>query len=46
MHYVYLLKSQSHPEQKYVGVTEDLKRDSATTIKAFPSTHPNICLGN
>ncbi|MDE1901091.1 MAG: GIY-YIG nuclease family protein [Alphaproteobacteria bacterium] len=26
MYYVYLLKSLSQPEQKYVGVTEDLKK--------------------
>lgn len=25
MHYVYLIKSLSHPDQKYVGVAEDLK---------------------
>ncbi|MBA2430548.1 MAG: GIY-YIG nuclease family protein [Chthoniobacterales bacterium] len=25
MHYVYLLRSESHPEQRYVGFTNDLK---------------------
>jgi len=25
VHYVYLLKSQSHPTQRYVGLTSDLK---------------------
>lgn len=25
MHYVYLLQSQSHPDQRYVGLTSDLK---------------------
>ena len=25
MHYVYLLRSQSHPEQRYVGLAKDLK---------------------
>jgi predicted GIY-YIG superfamily endonuclease len=25
MHYVYLLRSASHPEQRYVGLTNDLK---------------------
>ncbi|MBL0161385.1 MAG: GIY-YIG nuclease family protein [Bryobacterales bacterium] len=25
MHYVYLLRSQSHPEERYVGMTSDLK---------------------
>jgi predicted GIY-YIG superfamily endonuclease len=25
MHYVYLLQSQSHPEQSYIGLTSDLK---------------------
>lgn len=26
MHYVYLLRSLSHPEQRYVGFTSDLKK--------------------
>ena len=26
MHYVYLIRSINHPEQKYSGVTEDLKK--------------------
>ncbi len=26
MHYVYLLASQSHPEQRYIGFTSDLKQ--------------------
>ncbi|MEP7240727.1 MAG: GIY-YIG nuclease family protein [Devosia sp.] len=26
MWYVYLLRSQSHPDQEYVGATSDLKR--------------------
>jgi len=25
MHYVYLLQSESHPDQRYVGLTGDLK---------------------
>lgn len=25
MHYVYLLQSQSHPDQRYIGLTSDLK---------------------
>ena len=25
MHYVYLLHSESHPDQRYVGLTDDLK---------------------
>ena len=25
MHYVYLLKSQSHPDQRYIGLTDNLK---------------------
>jgi predicted GIY-YIG superfamily endonuclease len=25
MHYVYLLKSESHPEEQYVGCTTDLR---------------------
>ena len=26
MHYVYLLQSESHPDQRYTGLTSDLKR--------------------
>ncbi len=26
MHYVYLIESVSHPGQRYVGVTDDLKK--------------------
>lgn len=26
MFYVYLIRSTSHPEQKYIGVTDDLKK--------------------
>ena len=26
MHYVYLLQSVTHPDQRYVGTTSDLKR--------------------
>ena len=26
MHYVYLLESLSHPEERYVGVTSDLRQ--------------------
>ena len=26
MHYVYLLRSDKHPEQTYIGLTEDLKK--------------------
>ena len=26
MFYVYLIKSVSHPEQKYIGMTDDLKK--------------------
>jgi putative endonuclease len=26
MYYVYLLRSISHPDQKYTGITEDLKK--------------------
>jgi putative endonuclease len=25
MHYVYLLRSQSHPQETYIGLTSDLK---------------------
>ena len=25
MHYVYLIKSISHPDQRYIGITSDLK---------------------
>ena len=30
MHYVYLLRSLSHPEQRYTGLTSDLKARLAT----------------
>lgn len=30
MHYVYLLQSQSHPDQRYIGFTADLKQRLAT----------------
>ena len=26
MKYVYLIKSQSHPNQRYIGITSDLKK--------------------
>jgi predicted GIY-YIG superfamily endonuclease len=26
MHYVYLLRSTAHPDQRYVGLTDDLKK--------------------
>jgi putative endonuclease len=25
MHYIYLIKSTSHPNQRYIGITSDLK---------------------
>ena len=25
MHYVYLIKSESHPHERYIGITSDLK---------------------
>jgi putative endonuclease len=34
MRYVYLLKSQSHPEQRYVGLTGDLKARLASHNRA------------
>ena len=30
MHYVYLLQSQSHPSERYVGLTSDLRSRIAT----------------
>lgn len=39
MHYVYLLKSDSAPEQRYVGMTSDLKtRLSAHNAGRSPHT--------
>ncbi|MGJ3260816.1 MAG: GIY-YIG nuclease family protein [Rhodospirillales bacterium] len=26
MHYVYLIRSESHPDEKYIGLTSDLKK--------------------
>lgn len=44
MHYVYLIRSLSYPEQKYIGITEDLKKrhrehnsgQSKHTTKSLP----------
>jgi len=30
MQYVYLIRSQSHPQQSYIGITTDLKKRMAT----------------
>lgn len=38
MFYVYLIQSDSHPEQKYVGITEDLKKRIAAH-NSGQSTH-------
>jgi len=38
MKYVYLLRSQSHPEQRYIGLTEDVDA-RLTTHNAGNSTH-------
>jgi predicted GIY-YIG superfamily endonuclease len=39
MHYVYLLQSESFPDERYVGVTSDLKqRLAAHNAKKFPHT--------
>jgi putative endonuclease len=35
MYYVYLLRSTSHPVQKYVGITEDLKKRLSDHNKGF-----------
>jgi len=35
MYYVYLLRSLSHPDQKYVGITEDLKKRHADHNNGF-----------
>ncbi len=35
MHYVYLLRSINHPEQKYVGITQDLKKRHADHNSGF-----------
>ena len=35
MYYVYLLRSISHPDQKYIGFTEDLKKRFADHNKGF-----------
>ena len=38
MHYVYLIESQSHPRERYVGQTNDLKR-RLTEHNAGKSSH-------
>ena len=35
MYYVYLLRSLSHPDQKYIGITEDLKKRHANHNHGF-----------
>lgn len=35
MYYVYLIKSLSHPDQKYIGITEDLKKRHADHNNGF-----------
>ena len=40
MHYVYLLRSIEHPDQKYSGVTDDLKKRLAEH-NAGKSIHTN-----
>lgn len=35
MYYVYLLRSISHPDQKYIGFTKDLKKRFADHNKGF-----------
>jgi putative endonuclease len=35
MYYVYLLRSLSHPDQKYIGITEDLKKRHADHNNGF-----------
>jgi hypothetical protein len=47
MYYVYLLRSLSHPEQKYVGITQNLKKNTTMiTTVVFPNTPLNTCLGS
>ena len=38
MHYVYLIKSESHPERKYIGQTTNLKQRLADHNRGH-STH-------
>jgi len=40
MHYVYILRSRSHPDQTYIGSTSDLRKRIAEH-NAGKSTHPN-----
>jgi putative endonuclease len=40
MHYVYLLRSETHPDQTYVGSTHDL-RDRIDQRNAGKSIHTN-----
>ena len=40
MFYVYLLRSKSHPAQKYIGVTSDLKK-RISEHNIGKSTHTN-----
>jgi predicted GIY-YIG superfamily endonuclease len=40
MHYVYILRSQTHPNQTYIGSTTDLKK-RLSEHNAGKSTHTN-----
>ena len=45
MLYVYLLKSQSHPKQPYVGSTRDLRQRVRDHDEAVARTPPGFGLG-
>ncbi len=46
MFYVYLIQSETFPEQRYIGFTTDLKSASIPTTPVVPCTHPNTNLGS
>jgi hypothetical protein len=46
MHYVYMLQSLSHPEQRYTGFTADLKERLEALTPAAPSTLPSTNRGS
>ena len=45
MHYVYLLQSQSHVNQRYIGLTVISRHDWRNTMKAASSIRPSFGLG-
>ncbi|WP_373291169.1 GIY-YIG nuclease family protein [Aquisalinus flavus] len=46
MYHVYLIRSTSSPDQKYVGFTEDLQQRVKAHMQASPDIRRNMFLGS